>query len=327
MVYFTHRVVAVPLAGATPHVGLYMSSHTTPAPLAIFVVLNWNGFEDTHQCLNSLQKITYANYRVLVVDNASSDDSVQRIAAAHPEVTIVHCERNLGVAGGYNVGIAAALEQEPDYIVPMNNDMECDPALLSQMVATQQSWPGCGVVMPKIFYADAPDRINAAGGYTRWMRSNIVMRGYQQLDGPAFAQDVELEFAPSYCLLLTRDLAEQVRFDDAYFCYYDDWDFCLLVRNAGYRIVFSAQAHIWHKVSRSTKNSPNSLRWWRVFGHSCVRYHRKHHNDALLLTYVAWVVVRETLKGNLRSMPTFLAGIRTGMMASLSDDLRPAWVS
>jgi GT2 family glycosyltransferase len=301
--------------------------HTTDssAPLVILVVLNWNGFDDTNACLLSLRDLNYQNYRVMVVDNASSDDSPQRIAAAHPEVEIVRCERNLGVAGGYNVGIRAALAQRPAYVLPMNNDMECDPHFVRQMVATQQAWPGCGVVMPKVLYADAPDRINAAGAHVRWMASNIVMRGFQQRDGAAFAGDVELEFAPSYCLLLTYELAEQVSFDDAYFCYYDDWDFCLLVRKAGYRIVFSANARVWHKVSQSTKNSPKALRWWRVFGHSCVRYHRKHHSDRLLLRYVAWVVLRETLKGNLRSMPTFLGGIRTGMAASLSDDLRPTW--
>ena len=80
-----------------------------------------------------------------------------------------------------------------------------------------------------------------------------------------------------------------------------------------------------HKGRRTRRSSPKSLRWWKVFGQSCVRYHRKHHDDGLLRRYVAWVLLRETLKGNLRPLPTLLEGVRTGMAADLGDDLRPAW--
>jgi hypothetical protein len=295
------------------------------APLVYLVVLNWNGYDDTHECLASLRRLAYPHYRVLLVDNASSDDSYARIAAAHPEAELLRCTRNLGIAAGYNAGIRAALERGAAYVVPMNNDLECDPLFVTHMVAAQRAWPDCGVVMPKIFYYEERDRIWSAGAYARWMPSNIVMRGRQQHDGPAFADDAEIAFAPSCCLLLSRELAEHVAFDEGYFFYYDDWDFCMEARKAGFHIVYASEARLWHKVSRSTKNSPKSLRWWKVFGQSCVRYHRKHHDDRLLRRYVAWVLLRETIKGNVRSLPTFLDGVRTGMAADLSDDLRPAW--
>jgi GT2 family glycosyltransferase len=209
----------------------------------------------------------------------------------------------------------------------MNNDLDCDPLFVAQMLVTQQTWPACGVVMPKIFYYEARDRLWSTGAYARWMPSNIVMRGRQQPDGPAFAADAAISFAPSCCLLLTRELAERVAFDEGYFFYYDDWDFCMEARKAGYRILFAAEARLWHKVSRSTKNSPKSLRWWKVFGQSCVRYHRKHHGLALLALYVAWVLLRETVKGNVRPLPTMLDGICTALRAELSDDMRPAWAN
>ncbi|HMQ35228.1 MAG TPA: glycosyltransferase family 2 protein [Chloroflexaceae bacterium] len=302
-------------------------SETTTAPLVYLVVLNWNGYGDTHECLESLRRLAYPNYRVLVVDNNSSDDSPERVAAAHPEAELLRCARNLGIAAGYNAGIRAALERGAAYVVPMNNDLDCDPLFVTHMVAAQRAWPRCGVVMPKIFYYEERERIWSAGAYARWMPSNIVMRGRQQRDGPAFAEDAEIEFAPSCCLLLSRELAERVGFDEGYFFYYDDWDFCMEARKAGFSIVYAAQARLWHKVSRSTKNSPKSLRWWRVFGQSCVRYHRKHHDDGLLRRYVAWVLLRETLKGNLRPLPTLLAGVRAAMAADLGDDMRPAWSS
>jgi len=294
-------------------------------PLVYLVVLNWNGYADTHDCLMSLRGLAYPRYRVLVVDNASSDDSPARIAADHPEAELHRCAKNLGIAAGYNAGIQIALQRGADYIVPMNNDLDCDPIFVAQMIATQGANPGCGVVMPKIFYYEERDRIWSAGAYARWMPSNIVMRGRKRRDTPAFARDAEIMFAPSCCLLLTRALAEAVAFDEGYFFYYDDWDFCVQARKAGYQIIYSAEARLWHKVSRSTKNSPRSLRWWTVFGQSCVRYHRKHHSLRLLALYVAWVLLRESVKGNVRSLPSMLDGIRTALRANLSDDLRPTW--
>ncbi len=304
-----------------------MTAHISPAPLVYLVVLNWNGYADTHECLESLRGLAYPNYRVFVVDNASSDDSPARIAADHPEAELHRCAHNLGIAAGYNVGIQIALQRGADYVVPMNNDLDCDPLFVTQMIATQRANPGCGIVMPKIFYYAERDRIWSAGAYNRWMPSNIVMRGRKQHDGPAFAADTEIQFAPSCCLLLTRELAEVVAFDEGYFFYYDDWDFCVQARTAGYRIMYSAGARLWHKVSRSTKNSPKSLRWWTVFGQSCVRYHRKHHGLRLLAVYVAWVLFRESVKGNVRSLPSFLSGVRIALRAKLDDDPRAGWSS
>lgn len=297
----------------------------TAQPLVYLVVLNWNGYTDTHECLESLKRLAYPNYRVLVVDSASSDDSPERIAAAHPEVELLRCSRNGGVTAGYNAGIRFALQNGAAYVVPMNNDLDCDPLFVTQMIATQRAHPGCGMVMPKIFYYEERNRIWSAGAYTRWMPTNIVMRGRKQQDGPKFASDVEIAFAPGCCMLLTRELAERVVFDEGYFFYYEDWDFCVAVRQAGFRIIYSAGAHLWHKVSQSTKNSPKPLRWWEVLGQSCVRYHRKYYNTRVLAIYVAWVVFRETVKGNLRSLPTFLYGIVTALRADFNDELRPAW--
>lgn len=300
---------------------------STTAPLVYLVVLNWNGFSDTHECLLSLRRLAYPNYKIIVVDNASGDDSPDRIAAIHPEAEMVRCARNLGIAAGYNAGIRVALESGADYIVPMNNDLDVDPLFISQMIATQRNWTNCGIVMPKIFYYEARGIIWSAGAYARWIPSNIVMRGRKQRDKPMFSVDAPIDFAPSCCLLLTHDLCKQIEFDQAYFFYYDDWDFCMQARKADYRIIFAADANLWHKVSRSTQNSPKSLRWWKILGQSCVRYHRKHHNMRILAIYVAWVVLREIVKGNAKSLPTFLDGIRTGLAAKLTDDLRPAWSS
>ncbi|MDX1616398.1 MAG: glycosyltransferase family 2 protein [Candidatus Promineifilaceae bacterium] len=294
-----------------------MTEANSEQPLVYLIVLNWNGFEDTDECIRSLQQVSYSNQRILVVDNGSSDDSPERIEETFPELALLRLNENKGIAYGYNRGMEAALANGADYLVVMNNDLVFHSDFVTQMLKVQQNWSGCGVVMPKIYYYEAPEVIWSAGGRTRWMPSNVLLRGRKQKDGPAYATATELDFAPSCCLLMTADVAGTVSFDEDYFFYYDDWDFCRQVRDAGWRIVFAPDAHIWHKVSQSTQNSPNSLRWWRILGQSCVRYHRKHHNHALLLVYVAWVVVRELAKGNIKSLPSYLQGVFSGVRAEV----------
>ncbi len=300
------------------------SSSITP-PLVSIVVLNWNAFEDTHECLLSLKEVNHSNFQIIVVDNGSNDESPQKIEANHPEIKLVRCRVNKGIAAGYNRGIQAALKSDAEYIVVMNNDLTFDSEFLTAMVHTAQSWTQSGIIMPKIFYYDEPKIIWSTGGRTRWIPSNILLRGRQQKDSPSFQTEELINFAPSCCLMLSREVCCEVAFDESYFFYYDDWDFCLQARKKGWKIIFSPDSHIWHKVSRSTQNSPKSLRWWKVLGQSCVRYHRKHHSLTLLTVYVAWVLLREMVKGNFKSLPTFLRGIQLGLQAKTIEDMQPGW--
>jgi hypothetical protein len=294
-------------------------------PLIYSVVLNWNGYEDTNECLQSLAKVNYKNHKVLVVDNGSSDDSPERLAAEYQGLDLVRCQQNRGIAAGYNEGIRAALTRGAEYVVVMNNDLVFDPDFLDHMLTVTGIYPQCGIVMPKIFYYEEPNIIWSTGGRTRWMPSNILLRGRKKQDGPEWQKTVPIDFAPSCCLLLTRELCETIAFDEHYFFYYDDWDFCVQAREHGWQIIYAADAHLWHKVSRSTQNSPKSLRWWKILGQSCARYHRKHHDKQLLAIYVGWVLLRETVKGNVKSLPTFIEGVRAGLQAETIDDIQPDW--
>src|ERR1700722_11537010 len=104
-------------------------------PRVTCVVLNWNGWKDTVACLDALKKCTYPELTVLAVDNGSSDDSVDRIRAAHPSITLLETGANLGFAGGNNVGVRHALAQGADYLWLLNNDTEPAPDALSALVA------------------------------------------------------------------------------------------------------------------------------------------------------------------------------------------------
>ena len=108
-----------------------MSADYDERSLVYVLVLNWNGWQDTVKCVYSLMSLTYKDYKVVVLDDASSNDSVTRIREAHPEVTLIETSANLGIAGGNNVGIRYALDQGAEYIWLLNNDTIVDPHSLS----------------------------------------------------------------------------------------------------------------------------------------------------------------------------------------------------
>src|ERR1700683_5008501 len=128
------------------------------------VVLNWNGWRDTVECLDALRDCTYPQLTVIVVDNGSSDDSVTRIRAAHPDVLLLESGKNLGFAGGNNIGIRHALAHQADCVWLLNNDTKPAPDALSALVAKVLTDKRIGAVASICYYADAPSRVEAWAG-------------------------------------------------------------------------------------------------------------------------------------------------------------------
>ena len=126
-------------------------------PKVSIIVLNWNGRNDTLECLESVERIEYPNFDVVVVDNGSNDDSVAAIHAKFPEITLLETGKNLGYAGGNNVGIHHALQQNANYILLLNNDTVVDPALVQQFVEAGQLMPEGGAFGAKIYLYSKPD--------------------------------------------------------------------------------------------------------------------------------------------------------------------------
>lgn len=114
-------------------------------PKVAIIVLNWNGWRDTIECLESLQRITYPNYQIIVVDNGSTDDSVERIKEKFPHLTLIEMGRNLGYAGGNNLGIKFALEWDPGYICILNNDVVVESQFLEPIIIAMESNSRIGI--------------------------------------------------------------------------------------------------------------------------------------------------------------------------------------
>lgn len=226
-----------------------MAKNTTPK--VSIVLLNLNGYNDSRDCLQSLEQLDYENFEVIMVDNGSSDHSATRLAQEFPDVTLLRSQQNLGFTGGNNLGMEMALRHDAAYVLLLNNDTVVEPAFLTFLVKVGETDPKIGIIGPKIYYASDPKRIWYAGGRVKYGACHH--RGIGELDNDGEFSHVEDTGFISGCALLVKSivLREVGLLDDKLFVYHEDTDFCMRARKAGYRCVFVPDALIWHKISRT----------------------------------------------------------------------------
>ncbi|MEM7113687.1 MAG: glycosyltransferase family 2 protein [Chloroflexota bacterium] len=286
-------------------------------PSVCILTTVWNQVDKTLACLATLTQLGYPNYHILLIDNGSSDDTVAQVSAKFPQVEVIQLPENLGFAGGYNVGLRRAIDQEYDTIFVLNNDTLVEPDALSRLVETAVSDPNIGMVTAKIYYNAERNRIWSLGGQIHPWTLEIVEDANDQIDDGSWTEPLDLDFAPLCAVLLRRALLEEVGlFDEAFFLYYEDMDFARRVRQAGYRIVLEPKAIIYHDVSASSggRYSPNERYW---MARSSVIYFRKQAKPLNWLAILPWRTA-SALKMTIRLL-------RLGKTAALQAYWRGLW--
>ncbi len=221
-------------------------------PKIAVIILNWNGKEDTLECLVSVKQLDYTNYEIVLVDNGSTDDSVDAILKQHPDVTILQTGMNLGYAGGNNVGINWALEKDADYILLLNNDTIVATDLLSAFVDAAKLLPSGSILGAKIYFYDNPDTLWFAGGRWRKEINSCEHIGYGQPDGVEFNSKVEVEYITGCALFADAATFKEVGLlDEDFFLTYEETDWCYRGRAKGHHCIVIPEAKLWHKVSSS----------------------------------------------------------------------------
>jgi GT2 family glycosyltransferase len=218
------------------------------------VVLNWNLRDDTLACLASLDRADLGGASVLVVDNGSTDGSAAAIRAAFPRVTVLPLPENRGYAGGNNAGIRAALAAGAEGVLLLNNDTEVAADFLPPLLDAMESLPGVAVVSSAILRMDRPEMYDVAWSEVRFDRRHVVqLVGTNALPGHGFDRRQEVEVAVGCCLLIRAEaLRTTGLFDEDYFAYHEDVDWCLRARKWGYRILYEPHSRVYHRGSRST---------------------------------------------------------------------------
>lgn len=293
--------------------------------LVYVIILAWNHKEDTHEVLSSILKDEYANKKIVVVDNASSDGTTEMIQNEFKDVNVIRSEKNLGVSGGYNLGIDYAISNNADFILVANNDISTDKGMISQLVLALEKDPLAGIAMPRIYhYYGDRTHLWCTGAHWRKFPPTVKMTNYNRPDWEMGSVPIPIDFAPSCVLLLRKQMIEEIgEFDTTYFFYFDDWDFSKRSTQAGYRILFVPEAKMWHKVSKSTQNSEKPAQWWHRMGFSAALYYSKYHSTYERFTFFLWFIIREVLKGKPNRSIGFLKGFlefqKTGTTSSHSN--------
>ena len=231
-----------------------------PLPRVSVIVLNWNGRDDTLACIESLRSIDYPDHEVMVVDNGSSDGSVDALRTRFPELEIVETGQNLGFAEGNNVGIRRALARGADYVFLLNNDTVVDPFLLRRLVEAAERCPEGGIFTPKIYYHSQPARIWSAG--VRWLEGTMEFQHVQDETQYRFDERgvAATDYACGCALLVKSAILRKVGLLDAkFFLTYEETDLCYRARREGILSYYVPRAVLWHKISVSFGGAESPL--------------------------------------------------------------------
>ena len=222
-------------------------------PRVAITILIWNGKEDTLKCLRSLREDTYGNKQIIIVDNGSTDDSVEKIRLLFPEVIVLRMGKNLGFTGGNNAGIRHALEMSVDYIYLLNNDTTVEPGALGRLVEAAEANPEAGLVAPVIHDLDPPRAIWFAGSA---LSLRHAAAWHDNSHEPSLTElPYEVPWATGCAMLIRAELLRELGgFDDRYFLSWEDVDLSLRVRKAGKKVMVAPMARIYHKGGQSGKN-------------------------------------------------------------------------
>lgn len=229
------------------------------------IILNWNAYNDTFECLKSLEHLTYPHFHVFLVDNASQDGSFDKLqqdykdGKFHIPITFIQTGANLGFAGGNNVAIKQAYNQGYQYFWLLNNDTVVDPNALTPLVETLENDKQVGIVGSKIYYYGT-NKIWFAGGKVNTWTGKTRHIGIKEEDVGQYDQLREVDYITGCSLGFRREILETVGYMcEDYFLYYEETDWNIRINNKGWKIVYQPSSVIYHKVSNSSGGERRSM--------------------------------------------------------------------
>lgn len=262
------------------------------------VILNWNAAQETLSCLKSLAPaLTYlgGETHVIVIDNGSADASVNQLTQEMPALfdILLPLPQNLGFAGGVNVGIQFARQRGAGSVLLLNNDTVVAENSIFHLAVALVVDRRAAISGPLIYYAADPTRFwRIAARESRWLPIPIEVTGRDR----AVQQDTpfSVDYVTACCMLLRSNVIDQVGlFDERFFMYSEDSDYCRRARNLGFSIYCVPRAKIWHKVSLSANRDKPAMRYMTNWAR--VQFHRKHPHGMLSGLVHPYILIRAAL--------------------------------
>jgi len=220
------------------------------------IIPAYNSWMTLKPCIESINKQTQEALEIIVVDNASTDNTEENVKKYFPKVKLIKMKENTGVTGGRNAGIKASAAKS-NYVFLFDHDMVADKKLLKELVVIAESKENIGIVTPKIFYWQDRKRIWAAGTGINLWTGQVLFRGGN--DRGQYEEACEVQVAPA-AMLVKKDLIKKIKgFDDRYFAIYEDTDFCFRAKKLGYATFYAPKAFAYHNLSTDLKDEADRL--------------------------------------------------------------------
>jgi hypothetical protein len=223
-------------------------------PKVAIILLNWNSFDHTSNCIESLQLCDYPSFEIIVVDNGSIDGSGNLLKAKFPEIILIASPTNEGFAAGNNRGFSYAIDNQFTYAMMLNNDVFVEPDFISKLINYMESHPETGAIQPKIFFNHDRKKIWNGGSYfLSWLGWTYSKR-YMRKAGVLQSQFQQVDWITG-CAFLTKTsiLKEVGLLKEAFFIYYEDVDLSFRIRSNGYQLIFHPESIIYHIAGSSNK--------------------------------------------------------------------------
>lgn len=224
----------------------------TEYPLVAVLIINYNGLQDTLECLDSLTFQHYPSIRVVVLDNCSERSELNQIKDHRCKPLCIQSEANLGFARGSNIQIRMALKLGAKYILLLNNDAVVDKEAIGRMVSIAMQ-NAAGIVGGRIYYYHNRSFLNSIGGRIFWRIGYINDVGMNHRDNSKYDSVSDRDWVSGCAMLIDSQvflkvgLLDEINFPQGA----EDYDFCTRAKQAGFRVLYCPSARVYHKVSRT----------------------------------------------------------------------------
>lgn len=224
----------------------------SPRPKVGIIILHWNDYEHSSECVKSVKSLDYSNYQIYLVDNNSSNDSLARLKREFDDINYIELKNNKGFAHGMNAGINTALREKSDFVFILNNDIVVQKKCLELLVRRAICSDKNGIIVPMVYLGTNGKKIGSIGGYLNWKYGEARHFGHLENDNGQFTSK-QVEFAPGSALLVKANAINQTGLiPEDYFLYSEDVDWSLKIVSKGYNIITEPKAIVWHDESASS---------------------------------------------------------------------------
>lgn len=262
-------------------------------PLVSIIIVNWNARENLQECLHSLYKIDFQNYEVLLVDNGSVDDSIKFIRNKYPKVKVIESGKNLGFAGGNNLGFKQA---KGEYVLFLNNDTVVTKDFLGKLVDFMEKRRDVGIVQPKILFhrpgTTLHHKINSVGSFL--LPSGFLFHlDYGQKD-KSKKEPYEIFSAYGACFLARKALLNKIGlFDNRYFAYFEETDLCHRTWLYGLKVMVLPEPFIYHKGAKTAEKLPSAFIQFHSFKNRLYTYLKNLEALNLIKIFIPHLLICE----------------------------------